>query len=77
MPNLTMMKNNLVTKINLMPEKYLQLKAKLVEEHKKTGKVEESFINEATKQVGGVVNPQQTIGESLYDFYSCTDLALS
>jgi len=44
-----------------MPEKYLQLKDKIIQEHKKSGKVEETFINQATKEVGGVVNPQQTI----------------
>jgi len=56
-----MMKNNIVIKINMMPNKYLQVKEKIVKEYKKKGKVEESYINHVTKEVGGVINPQQTI----------------
>ena len=45
-----------------MPDFYLKIKEKLLDEQDKKGKVEKSFINEATKQVGGIINPQQTVG---------------
>eukprot|EP00343_Euplotes_focardii_P003201 CAMPEP_0205816660 /NCGR_PEP_ID=MMETSP0205-20121125/23110_1 /ASSEMBLY_ACC=CAM_ASM_000278 /TAXON_ID=36767 /ORGANISM="Euplotes focardii, Strain TN1" /LENGTH=47 /DNA_ID= /DNA_START= /DNA_END= /DNA_ORIENTATION= len=45
----------------MMPEKYIKIKKKLLDENKKAGQVEEKFINEATDEVGGMINPQQTV----------------
>ena len=58
---------NLVVKINMMPDKFLLIKQKMIEENEKNGRVEEAFINKVTEEVGGVINPQQTCGKRIYN----------
>jgi len=54
---------DLVIKINMMPEKFNQVKNLLIKENEKNQAVKESFIGEINEKAGSEVNPQQIIGK--------------
>jgi transcriptional adapter 2-alpha len=63
--SLTEDEKDLVIKINIMPDNYLEIKNLFIEEFEDKGEVPESYINDATKKIGENVNPQQSVGKYL------------
>lgn len=58
---------DLVIKIAIMPDKYIEMKNMFIKEHEKNKEVAESFINTVDKETGSSTNAQQAIGKSLFN----------
>lgn len=60
---LTEEEKDLVIKIALMPEKYIQMKNMFIKEFEKNNEVQESFIKSVDKDTGSETNAQQAVGK--------------